>query len=258
MFGSRRPAVADAGRGTQVRGAATRKRGILDPAWDLNQSRRGTPKAAEPRNDGCQEPASRRDVCPAAYSRPGEHAVRSGRRPAGVRMATMASPATEDAAMNHPPMVTPSLDPTRDLRAIPRQLRDRAADGGRRPLPGLRAAPRVGAAGPGGVPPRQLGLSERPAVVLTTALRAMGLLTVDDRGPDRADGPGQRAPDARRRLRRQRLHRPGGRGRRGARDGRAAADEPAGGRGRADEAGAAFIFRRGSSRRWSARPRRGG
>ena len=101
----------------------------------------------------------------------------------------------------------------------------------------------------------RLGLAERPANVLVTALRALGLLERGRRRAARADRPGSRAPDAGRRVRRQRVHRAGGREPRRAGDGREAPDEPARrGRGRA-RAGRRSSSERGSSRRWSARRR---
>ena len=82
--------------------------------------------------------------------------------------------------MNHPPLVSPWLDPTgifelfrgnyatELLTAAVSHLKvfERLKDG---PL-GAEAFRRA------------LGLSDRPAIVLTTALRAMGLLTVDEHG----------------------------------------------------------------------------
>ena len=82
--------------------------------------------------------------------------------------------------MNHPPLVSPWLDPTgifelfrgnyatELLTAAVAHLKvfDRLRDGPLAPEAFRRA----------------LGISERPTVVLTTALRAMGLLTVDEAG----------------------------------------------------------------------------
>ena len=44
---------------------------------------------------------------------------------------------------------------------------------------------------------RDLGLAERPTIVLVTALRAFGLLLDDEEGQDQPDRAGPRSPDTR-------------------------------------------------------------
>ncbi|HEY2159355.1 MAG TPA: methyltransferase [Isosphaeraceae bacterium] len=83
--------------------------------------------------------------------------------------------------MHHPPMVTPSLDPTGIFELFRGNYATELLTAA---VAHFRVFGRLRESGPLGMEAfrRQLGLSERPAVVLTTALRAMGLLTVDERG----------------------------------------------------------------------------
>ena len=146
--------------------------------------------------------------------------------------------------MNHPPMVSPWLDPTAIFELFRGNYATElltAAVAHFRVFERLRERARWRSRRSGG----QLGLSERPAVVLDDGAPGDGPADGRRGGPDRADRPGPRAPDARGVLRRQRLHRPGRRRARGARDGRAAADEPPARGGRRPRAGAAFIFKEG-------------
>jgi hypothetical protein len=81
--------------------------------------------------------------------------------------------------MNHPPMVTPALDPTGIFELFRGNYATELLTAA---VAHLRVFERLLETGPLEFEAfrRTLGLSERPATVLTSALRAMGLLTVDD------------------------------------------------------------------------------